>query len=51
METFRKWQDEVIARFNKNNWLAVDVSKAGQGSAKRYVDSRFVVRLVYKQGE
>ena len=39
IETFHKWQDEVIAGFNETNWLAVDISKIGQGSAKRYVDS------------
>ena len=31
--------------------MAVDVSKVGQGSAKRYVDSRCVVRVIDEQGE
>ena len=35
METFCKRKDEVNGGFNKNNWLAVDVSKVGQGSAKK----------------
>ena len=51
METFCKWQDEVISGFNKPNWLAVDVLKIGQGSAKRYVGSRCVVMVIDKQGE
>ena len=51
MQTFCKWQDVVIAGFNKNNWLAVDVSKIGQGFAKRYVYSCFIVRVIYKQGK
>ena len=51
METFIKWQDEVIAGFNEKNWLSVDVEKVGQGSAKTYVDSNFVVRAIYEQGE
>ena len=51
MKTFRKWQDEVIGDFNENNWLAVDVSKVGQFSTKRYVDSHCVVRVIDKQDE
>ena len=51
METFRKWQDEVSSGFNKNSWLAVDVSKVGRSYAKRYVDSRTFLRLTDKQGE
>ena len=51
METFHKWQDEVIAGFNENNWLAVDIAKVGQGSTKRYVDSRSVVKVIDEQGE
>ena len=31
--------------------MAVDVSKVGQGSAKRYVDSPCVVRVIDEQGE
>ena len=46
MENFRKWQDEVITGFTKTNWLVVDVSKVGQGSAKMNVNSRCVVRLI-----
>ena len=51
IQTFHKWQDEVIAGFNENNWLGFDIKKAGQGSAKRYVDSRSVVRIIDEQGE
>ena len=51
IETFRKWQDEVMAGFNQKNWLAVDASKVGQGSAKRYVDSRCVGRVIDEKGE
>ena len=50
-ETFHKRQDEVIVGFNKQNWLAVDIAKVGQGSAKRYVDSRSVVRVIDEEGE
>ena len=49
--TFHKYQDEVIGGFQQNNWLAVDVSKFGQGSAKNYVDSRCVVRVIDEQVE
>ena len=31
--------------------LAVDIAKVGQGSAKRYVDSLSIVRVIDKQGE
>ena len=41
----------MIAGFNENNWLDFDIKKAGQGSAKRYVDSRSVVRIIDEQGE
>ena len=51
METFRKWQDEVIGGYNEKYWLTVDVSNFGQGSSKRYVDSRCVVRVIDEQGE
>ena len=50
-QTFQKWQDEVIAGFNEKNWLDVAINKVGQGSAKRYVDSRSVVKVIEKQGE
>ena len=51
MENFRKLQYEVISGSNKNNWLAVDVSKVGQDSAKRYVNSRCIVRIIDKKVE
>ena len=41
----------MIAGFNENNWLDVAIKKVGQGSAKRYVDSRSVVRIIDEQGE
>ena len=41
----------MISGFNENNWLAVDITKAGQGSEKRYVDSRSVFRVIDEQGE
>ena len=31
--------------------MAVDIAKVGQGSSKRYVDSRSVVRVISDQGE
>ena len=31
--------------------MAVDIAIVGQGSTKRYVDSRSVVRVIDKQGE
>ena len=43
-QTFKKWQDEVIAGFNEKKWLDVTIKKVGQGSAKRYVNSRSVLR-------
>ena len=51
IEIFHKWQNGVISGFNENNWLVVDVAKVGQGSAKRYVDSRCVVGVIDEQGE
>ena len=51
IQTFHKWQDEVISGFNENNWLAVDIAKVGQGYAKSYVCSRSVVRVIDEQGE
>ena len=50
METFRKWQDEVIAGFNKNIWLVIDISKFGRGFVKRYVGSRCVVSVIDGKG-
>ena len=44
IQKFHKWQDEVIAGFNENNWLDIAIKKVGQGSAKRYIDSFSVVR-------
>ena len=49
MDTFRKWQNEVIAGFNKNNWLAVDVSNVCHGSSERYVNSWCLVGLIDNQ--
>ena len=51
METFRKWQDEVIAGFNENNQLAVDVSKVRHGSIERYVGSLCLIRVIDEEGE
>ena len=50
-QTFQKWQDEVIAGFNEKKWLDVAIKKVGQCSAKRYVDSRSVVKVIGEQGE
>ena len=41
----------MIAGFYEKNWLDVAIKKVGQGSAKRYVDSRSVVKVIDKQGE
>ena len=41
----------VIAGFNENNWLDVAIKKVGLGYAKRYVDSRSVVKVIDEQGE
>ena len=38
-------------QFLTKNWLAVEVSKVGQGYTKRYVYSRCVVRVFDNQGE
>ena len=35
----------------QKKWLAVDIAKVGQGSAKRYVYSCSVVRVIDEQGE
>ena len=51
IQTFHKWQDELIAGFNENNWLDVAIKKVGQGYAKRYVDSRSVVKVIDEQGK
>ena len=50
-QTFQKWQDEVIAGFYGKNWLDVAIKKVGQGSAKRYVNSRSVVKVIDDHGE
>ena len=50
-ETFRKWSDEFIGGLNEYYWLAVDVSKLGQGSTKRYVNSCCAVRVIDEQCE
>ena len=51
METFRKWQNEVIGGFNQNIWLVFNFSKVGHGYSKMYVNSCFLVRLINDQGE
>ena len=51
IQTFQKWQDVVIAGFNENNWLDVAIKKVGLGYAKRYVNSRSVVKVIDEQGE
>ena len=51
IQTFQKWQDEVIAGFNEKNWLDIAINKVGQGSAKRYVNSSSVVKVIDEQGE
>ena len=50
-QTFQKWQYEVIAGFNENNWLDVAIKKVGQDSAKRYVNSCSVVKVIDKKVE
>ena len=50
-QTFQKWQDEVIAGFNEKNWLDITIKKVGQGSSKRYVDSRSIVKVIDEQGD
>ena len=50
-QTFQKWQDEVIACFNEKNWLDITIKKVGQGSSKRYVDSRSIDKIIDKQGD
>ena len=47
LDTFLKWQDEVIESFNKNSWLEVEVSKVGLYSSKRCVGSHFVDMVCY----
>ena len=41
----------MIAGFNEKTWLDVAIKKVGQGSAKRYVNSRSIVKVINKQGE
>ena len=41
----------MIAGFNENNWLDVAIKKVSQGSAKRYINSFSVVRIIDEQGE
>ena len=50
-QKFQKWQDEVIAGFNEKNWLDITIKKVGQGSSKRYVNSRSIVQVINKQGD
>ena len=51
MDTFHKSKNEVIGSFNQNIWLAVDVSKVGNGYLIMYVDTCFLVMLIDEQGE
>ena len=41
----------MIAGFNANNWLDITINKVGQGSSKRYIDSRSIVQVIDKQGD
>ena len=50
-QTFQKWQDEVIAGFYEKNWLDITIKKVGQGSSKRYVNSRSIVKVIDEQGD
>ena len=50
-QTFQKWQDEVIAGFNEKHWLGITIKKVGQDSSKRYVDSRYIVKVIDEQGD
>ena len=40
----------MIAGFNAKNWLDITIKKVGQGSSKRYVDSRSIVQVIVNQG-
>ena len=51
METFRKWNKEVIVIFNNNNWLGVNISKVGHGYSKRCINSCCLVGVISEQGE
>ena len=51
MDNFCKCQYEVISGFNGNNWLAIDVSKVGQGSKNIYVNRCCVIRSIKEKGE
>ena len=51
IQTFHRWKDEAISGFIEKNWLGVAINKVGQGSAKRYVDSHSVVKVIDEQGE
>ena len=51
IQIFHKWKDEVIAGFNEKILLDVAIKTVGQGSAKRYVDSCSVVRIIVEQVE
>ena len=51
MKTFRKWQNEDIGGFNKENWLEVDVSRFSLGYSKSYINSPCLIRVIDEQGE
>ena len=41
----------MIAGFNEKNWLDITIKKVGQGSSKRYVNNRSVVKVIDEQGD
>ena len=49
METFFKWQNEVIGGSNKNNLFEVNISKVGHVYSKWCVNSRCLIRVIDKQ--
>ena len=51
LRPFTNGKIKSLQVLTKKNWLAVDVAKFGQGSAKRYVDSCCVIRVIDEQGE
>ena len=51
METFHKWKNGFIGGFNDKNRFGVDISKVGHDSSKGCIDSCFLVRIIFDQGE
>ena len=41
----------MIAGFNEKKWLDITIKKVGQGSSKRYVGSRSIMKVIDKQGD